>query len=94
MMAGRTTYSEEDRKKSLEQKTDEALAILKRPMKPDPFWSVVLEIGFLGWVAGVLLFIWRAFRGDGLQIMMKRGIFWGTVIVFFYALWIIGMVKA
>ncbi len=94
LMAEETTYSEADRKKSIAQKTQEALAILQRPMKPDPFWSFVLEIGFLGWVCGVLAFIWRGFRDGGPQIIVKRGIFWGTIVIFFYALWIIGMMKA
>lgn len=94
LMAEQTTYSEADRKKSLNQKTKEALAILEKPMKPDPFWSIVLEIGFVGWVGGVLLFIWKAFREDGHKIIMKRGVFWGTIVVIFYALWIIGMMKA
>lgn len=94
LMAEQTTYSEEDRKKSLEQKTEEALAILKRPMKPDPFWSVILVLGFLGWVGGVLLFIWKGFRDGGMEVFAKRGLFIGTITVFFYALWIIGMMKA
>ena len=93
-MAEETTYSEEDRKKSLEQKTEEALAILKRPMKPDPFWSVILVVGFLGWVSAVLFFIWKGFRDGGTEVIAKRGLFVGTIVIFFYALWIIGMMKA
>ncbi|MFQ5598455.1 MAG: hypothetical protein ACE5GK_10445 [Nitrospiria bacterium] len=94
LMAEQTIYSEADRKKSIAKKTEEALAILQRPMKPDAFWSIVLEIGFLGWVGGVLLFIWRAFREGGTQIIAKRGLFWGSIVIFFYALWIVGMMKA
>jgi len=94
LMAGQTNYSEADRKKSLAQKTEEALVILERPMNPDPFWSVMVVVGFLGWAAGALLFIWRAFREGSTQVMLKQGILWGTVIVVFYALWIIGMANA
>ncbi len=94
LMAEETHYSEADRNKSLAQKTEEALAILERPMKPDPFWSIVLVIGFLGWVAGTLIFIWRAFREGGTQIIAKRGFLWGSLVVLSYALWIIGMMKA
>lgn len=94
LMAEETNYSEADRQKSLDQKTEEALAILQRPMKPDPFWSIMLEIGFLGWVSGTLIFIWRAFREGGTQIIVKRGLFWGSLVVLSYALWIIGMMKA
>lgn len=93
-MAAQTLYSEADRQKSLEQKTQEALVILERPLRPDPFWSFVVVLGFLGWAAGTLLFIWRAFREGGTQVMLKQGIVWGTVIIVFYALWIIGMTRA
>lgn len=93
LMAEEPDYSEEDRNKSIEQKTEEALAILKQPIKPDPLWSVVLEIGFFGWVAGALLFIFRAFH-SGQQMIIKRGLFWGGIVIFFYALWILGMMKA
>ncbi|MFQ5588252.1 MAG: hypothetical protein ACE5F7_05370 [Nitrospiria bacterium] len=94
LMAGETQYSEADRAKSLDQKTKEALEILKRPMKPDPFWSMVLVAGFLGWVSGVLIFIWRAFRGEERAVATPQGIVWGSVIVLCYALWILGMAKA
>ena len=93
LMAEADPYSEEDQKKSLEQRTQEALAILKKPMKPDPLWSIVVVVGLLGWVSGVLLFILKAFRG-GTQVMLKQGFLWGTVVVFFYALWIVGMMRA
>lgn len=94
LMAGQTDYSEADRKKSIAQKTEEALVILERPMSPDPFWSMMVVLGFLGWASGTLLFIWRAFREGSTQVMLKQGILWGSVIVVFYALWIIGMVNA
>jgi hypothetical protein len=56
-------------------------------------WSIVLEIGFWGWVSGVLLFIMIGF-GEGNRVILKRGLFLGGWIVFFYALWIVGMMNA
>ncbi len=94
LMAEQTVYSEADRQKSLEQKTEEALAILRRPMKPDTSWSIVVVIGFLGWVSAVLIFIWRAFYEGSVKIKLKPGLFWGSVVILFYALWIIGMMRA
>lgn len=94
LMAAETVYSEADRKKSLEQKTAEALAILRRPMKPNTFWSIMVVVGFLGWASGTLMFIWKAFREGTTKIRLKPGILWGSVVVVFYALWIIGMTKA
>ncbi len=94
LMAEETLYSEEDRNKSLAQKTEEALAILNKPMKPDTFWSIALGIGFIGWVSGVSLFIWFAFKKEGTQLILRQSIKWGSVIIIFYALWIIGMARA
>jgi len=94
LMAEETHYSEADRKKSIAQKTEEALEILERPMSPDPFWSMMVVLGFLGWASGVLIFIWCGFRAGSTQVILKKGIVWGSVIVVFYALWIIGMANA
>ncbi|MBI3805004.1 MAG: hypothetical protein HY282_14735 [Nitrospirae bacterium] len=93
LMAQEPPYSDAEKKKTVEQRAAEALAIQKVPQKPDPGWSIVLEVGFWGWVAGVLLFIWVGFNVKR-QVILKRGIFVGALILFFYTLWIIGMMKA
>lgn len=93
LMAQELPYSEADKKKTVEQRTEEALAILKRPLKPHTGWSIVLEIGFWGWVAGVLLFIMTGFNAEN-RVIPKRGLLLGGWIVFFYALWIVGMMNA
>lgn len=93
LMSREPPSSEEDKKKSEAQRRDEALAILKRPMRPSPGWSIILEIGFWGWIAGTLIFILKAFNSEH-KIIMKRGLFWGGVVILFYALWIIGMINA
>ncbi|WDT76238.1 MAG: hypothetical protein MPW16_03280 [Candidatus Manganitrophus sp.] len=93
LMAQELPYSEADKKKTVEQRTEEALAILKRPLKPHTGWSIVLEIGFWGWVAGVLLFIMTGFNVEN-RVIPKRGLLLGGWIVFFYALWIVGMMNA
>lgn len=93
LMAQEPPYSEADKKKTVEQRTEEALAILKRPLKPHTGWSIVLEIGFWGWVAGVLLFIMTGFNAEN-RVIPKRGLLLGGWIVFFYTLWIVGMMNA
>lgn len=93
LMAQELPYSEADKKKTVEQRTEEALAILKRPLKPHKGWSIVLEIGFWGWVAGALLFIMTGFNAEN-RVIPKRGLLLGGWIVFFYALWIVGMMNA
>ncbi|MDC4223411.1 MAG: hypothetical protein MPW15_04055 [Candidatus Manganitrophus sp.] len=86
-------YSEADKKKSVEQRTEEALAILKRPLKLHTGWSIVLEIGFWGWVAGVLLFIMTGFDSEN-RVIPKRSLVLGGRIIFFYTLWVVGMMNA
>jgi len=94
LMAEAVPYSEADKKKPYDQRRQEALAILERPMKPDPLWSMAVGIGLLGWVSGVLLFIWKAFRGESPRVDLKQGFLWGSIVVVFYALWIVGLMKA
>lgn len=93
IMAQEPPYSEADKKKSLEQRTEEALAILKRPQKLHTGWSIVLEIGFWGWVSGVLLFIMTGF-GSGSRVIPKQSLVLGGLIIFFYTLWVVGMMNA
>lgn len=93
LMAQEPPYSEADKEKTTEQRAQEALAILKMPLKPHAGWSIVLEIGFWGWVGGVLLFIATGFNAEN-RVIPKRGFVWGGVILFFYSLWIIGMMNA
>lgn len=93
LMAQAPPYSEGDKKKTVEQRTTEALAILKMPLKPHAGWSIVLEIGFWGWVSGVLLFIFTGFNAEH-RVIPKRGLLLGGLIIFFYTLWIVGMMNA
>ncbi|HIE64822.1 MAG: hypothetical protein ABGX83_07520 [Nitrospira sp.] len=93
LMALAPPSSEKSKKMSQAERRDEALTILKRPMRPYVGWSILLEIGFWGWITGTLLFIFRAFNTEH-QWNMRRGVFWGGIAIFFYALWIIGMMKA
>jgi hypothetical protein len=93
LMAQEPPYSEADKKKTIERRTEEALAILKRPQKPHAGWSIVLEIGFWGWVSAVLLFIMTGFSAEN-RVIPKRGLLIGGLIILFYALWIVGMMNA
>ncbi len=84
---------EKDKKMSQGERRDEALAVLKRPMRPYAGWSIILEVGFWGWITGTLFFIFRAFNTEH-KLNMRRGLFWGGIVIFFYSLWIIGMMNA
>lgn len=56
-------------------------------------WAIVLEIGFIGWVASTIAFIFKAFDKED-NFIPKQALKWGIIIVIFYALWITGMMKA
>jgi hypothetical protein len=62
---------------------------------PNPGWSVVVVLSFLGWVGSILAFILCAFgsKGEGKR-RLTRGAPWLGIAAVFYTLWIIGMFRA
>lgn len=46
--------------------------------------------GFAGWVASTIVFIFAAFTKDN-KFLPRKGLFWGIVIVLFFALWVVGL---
>jgi len=76
-----------------EKRKEEALKILRMKTAPDVFWSMMVEVGFLGWIGCVIGFILRVFIGNK-GFNSKRAVFWGVLIIFFYALWIAAMLRA
>ena len=76
-----------------EKRKEEAIKILRMKTGPNVFWSVMVEVGFLGWIGCAIGFILRVFIGvKGFN--SKRAVFWGALIIFFYALWIVAMLRA
>lgn len=63
---------------------------LARDYAPDPFWSLLASIAFLGWIAGLFLAIWRGMpSGDEMDAgAMTR---WGLGAAGFFALWIMSL---
>jgi hypothetical protein len=59
------------------------------------FWRIIVEIGFLGWIGSTLGFIIFACEDDRkATFLTPRGLRWSSIALIFFALWIIGMVKA
>ena len=56
-------------------------------------WAIACEVGFFGWVGCTIGFIFRSFGEDD-SFCGKRGLFWGGLVVVFYALWVLGMARA
>lgn len=58
---------------------------------PNVFWTLILEIGLLGWIGWVICMIARFRRKErALASYLK----WGIPIILFYGMWIIGMMQA
>jgi hypothetical protein len=57
------------------------------------FWSILVEIGFFGWIGSTIALIFRGFDEDN-NLNKKKALFWGVLIVIFYALWVAGLVNA
>lgn len=62
---------------------------------PDIFWTIVLEAGFLGWIGSAIGFLIHALTGEKIaELRSKPALFWGLMVILFYALWIVGMMRA
>jgi len=77
-----------------ERSKGKATQVQKSP-EPDVFWTVVLEVGFLGWVGSLLGFIyvtWGPKTGSGkprYKSLFLIGLASGCFVI-----WIVGMMKA
>ena len=68
------------------------LYVLTVGRAPDPFWSVLVEIGFFGWVGSVLFLIFKGFGDDG---KIKKASVYGIVsFSLTFALWVVALLKA
>lgn len=78
---------------SMEALRRKHLDILSRKERPDYFWSIVLEVGFFGWLGATIGFIVQVFQGEK-GFNSRRALGWGTLFLVSYFLWILGMLKA
>ena len=71
--------------------------ITERQKDPSPsiFWTIFLEVGFLGWIGSVMGFIiFILGRKEEPKFSIFSSFVWITLTSIFFALWIIGMMKA
>jgi len=59
-------------------------------MEPSVGWSLVMIIGFFGWIGCTIGFIFQGITKDN-KLNKRPALTWGVLIVVFYALWIIGL---
>ena len=91
ILASQEVPSGSDTGKSFEERKREALKTLKTESAPHVGWSIFLEIGFVGWVACTILLIFhgikRGFEGRKTWLL-------GILTIFFYMMWIAGLMRA
>jgi hypothetical protein len=77
------------------EKSEEIKVRNEKGSSPDVFWTVVLEVGFLGWVGSLLGFIfvkWGPRKGS--EKLPYKTLAPIASAVLFFVIWIIGMMKA
>jgi hypothetical protein len=82
-----------DAGKSREQLRKAHLALLEANRAPDTLWTVVLLIGFIGWIGGAFIFTARAVDEEN-RLIPGAAARWGTVILICLGLFILGMAFA
>lgn len=74
-------------------------AEISSPPQPSPepnvLWTLILEVGLIGWIGSAIGFLILSLRG-GQTVQLRSGaaIFWGTMVIVFYTMWIVGMIRA
>ena len=67
----------------------------KKVTSPNIFWTIILEIGFLGWIGSAIGFITFLLKDNRkLRSFISAAFKWGCVMLVFFVMWIIGMMKA
>ena len=67
--------------------------MLQRNTAPHVGWSMLVAIGFLGWVGAVISFIWCVYTRHSMWAW-RPGLLWGGCIAVFFAAWVVGMLLA
>lgn len=89
-LLAKTKAGEEHNEDQLAQDTARFAMQLQRHVGPHLGWSILLEIGFLGWVGATVCLIWYVVDETG-NFAQRQGLLWGSLIAIFFALWLIGM---
>jgi hypothetical protein len=89
-LLAKTKAGEEPNADKLAQDTARFAMQLQRPVGPHLGWSILLEIGFLGWVGATVGLIWYVVDEQG-NFAPRQGVAWGSLLAVCFALWLIGM---
>lgn len=89
-LLARTKAGQESGEDKLAQDTARFAVQLHRQEGPHLGWSVLVEIGFLGWVGATVGLIWYVVDAQG-NLARRQGLLWGSLLAIFFALWLISM---
>jgi hypothetical protein len=89
-LLAKTKAGEEPNADKLAQDTARFAMQLQRHVGPHLGWSILVEIGFLGWVGATVGLIWYVVDEAG-NFARRPGLLWGSLMAVCFALWLIGM---
>jgi hypothetical protein len=89
-LLAQTKAREEPNADKLQQDTARFAMQLRRHVGPHLGWSILVEIGFLGWVGATIGLIWYVVDEAG-NFARRQGLLWGSLMAVCFALWLIGM---
>ncbi len=90
LMAGRPALTSAQKQKSFEQRKAENLELLSRERAPSRPWAFASEMGFLGWIACGLAFIFKGISPSG-ELRTRPAAAWSGGFIFFYCVWLVGL---
>jgi hypothetical protein len=93
VLMAKTVKPEGQGTEELAHNTARFARLLQRPTPPTLGGSILVELGFLGWVGATLGFIWCTVASSG-RWLWRQGLLWGSGIVVCFGVWIIGMLLA
>jgi tetratricopeptide (TPR) repeat protein len=89
-LLAKTKAGEKPNADKLQQDTARFAMQLQRHVGPHLGWSILVEIGFLGWVGATVGLIWYVVDEAG-NFARRQGVLWGSLMAVCFALWLIGM---
>jgi hypothetical protein len=66
---------------------------MKVDRAPGPFWSILVEIGFFGWLGSVVLIIFKGFYDNG-KIHKKFALYGLLSFLLSFSIWVVASLKA
>ena len=69
------------------------LYVMKVDRAPGPFWSILVEIGFFGWIGSVVLIIFKGFSDNG-KIHKKFALYSVLSFLLSFTIWVVASLKA